>query len=136
MTFWALKYKPCCAIKVGLNKIVLLTTTDSAQKLLLSSNSGHLNKGFGYEIFLPFWGDGLVISNVDKWKNRRKFFARAFTQRSFLGYLQVFNQESKLLVEEFENVSEKGYAPVNDIIWKHTFRVVCGKITQVITIAL
>lgn len=131
MTSWVLKYKPCCAIKMGLNKVVFLTTTSSVQKLLSSSNSGHLNKGYGYEIFLPFWGDGLVLSHVDKWKCRRKLLARAFTVRSFLGYMHIYNQESRSLMEEFgkefDDKSEGIYKPVDHIIWKHTLRVICGK---------
>lgn len=59
---WSLQYGSCFRFKLGIRNIVVLNSPSAIQKLLSSTEHGHFNKGLGYEIFRPFWKDGLVLS--------------------------------------------------------------------------
>ncbi|CAL8148672.1 unnamed protein product [Orchesella dallaii] len=55
-----------------------------------------------YNPFKPFWFDGLIISNGDKWKSRRKLLNHIVTFKSLHSYMQIYNRESLSLLNELE----------------------------------
>lgn len=131
LTKWLNQHNPCCALRLGSQKIVFLTSTSGIQKLFSSSSDNYLNKGPEYNLFKPFWRDGMVISGGDKWKERKRLLVRAFTPNSLSGYLHVFNRQARSLIEELAVLSEPKTkngnlgAPIDHTLWKHTFRVIC-----------
>lgn len=77
--------------------LVVFLTEPSDIELILNSYV-HLTKSNEYRFFKPWLGDGLLISNGDKWKSHRKLIAPAFHQNVLKTFIDVFNDNSLAVV--------------------------------------
>ncbi|ODM94629.1 Cytochrome P450 4C1 [Orchesella cincta] len=130
---WCEKYGPCFGFKLFQQNVVVLNSPSMAQMLLTSGENGHLHKSpYFYDTFIPFWNDGLIVSRAEKWRNRRKIMSRAFTLKSFLGYMHVYNKAGKELVSKLTQLfshremdSEPKGKPIDRVLWGCALRVIC-----------
>uniref|UniRef100_A0A8R1DRN0 CYtochrome P450 family n=1 Tax=Caenorhabditis japonica TaxID=281687 RepID=A0A8R1DRN0_CAEJA len=68
-----------------------------------------INKGDDYGFFDPWLGGGLLLEGFgNRWKSHRKMLTPAFHFAKLGGYLEVFNQEAKILVDLLSDFSHSG----------------------------
>ncbi|EGT35305.1 hypothetical protein CAEBREN_26389 [Caenorhabditis brenneri] len=104
--------------------LVFPLTGKSVAKLLESTTEIH--KGEGYDFFDPWLGGGLLVSVGDRWKAHRKLITPSFHFAKLEGYFDVFNQESKILVECLEKFAESGETVnLHGFINRCTLDIIC-----------
>ncbi|XP_076453663.1 cytochrome P450 4V2-like [Babylonia areolata] len=86
--------------------VVGVATAEKAEFLLNSSK--HIDKASEYD-FLHVWlGTGLLTSTGDKWRSRRKMLTPTFHFRILHDFLEVFNQQSQVLVRKLQGHVQHG----------------------------
>lgn len=85
---------------LGYNVVVFLMDPRDVE-IILNSNV-HLTKSSEYRFFKPWLGDGLLISNGEKWRSHRKLIAPAFHQLVLKSFVGAFNQNSWKLVKRLK----------------------------------
>ncbi|KAI9563477.1 hypothetical protein GHT06_010940 [Daphnia sinensis] len=78
----------CC---VSISSPELLESVLKSQKML--------DKGETYKFFSPWLGDGLLLSTGAKWKMRRRLLTPAFHFQILNSFVDVFNNESRILCD-------------------------------------
>uniref|UniRef100_A0AC35U5Q8 Cytochrome P450 n=1 Tax=Rhabditophanes sp. KR3021 TaxID=114890 RepID=A0AC35U5Q8_9BILA len=71
---------------------------------ILSSNE-IIKKGPEYAVFEAWLGNGLLTSNGDHWRARRKLLTPTFHFNILKDFMKVHNSEGKILVEQLEKYS-------------------------------
>ena len=61
---------------LGLTPLVLIVDEYSAEAILRSNE--FITKSFGYQFFVPWLGEGVLISTNKKWKTRRRLLTASF----------------------------------------------------------
>ncbi|XP_055344870.1 cytochrome P450 4V2-like [Paramacrobiotus metropolitanus] len=79
---------------------VVLTKGVSAELVL--SSSKHIEKGRDYDFLRPWLATGLLTSTGDKWRGRRKFLTPAFHFQILTDFVEVFYEQSLILVQQLE----------------------------------
>ncbi|ETN67528.1 cytochrome P450 4g15 [Anopheles darlingi] len=82
---------------IGYHLVVFLT--EPADVEIILNSYVHLEKSSEYRFFKPWLGDGLLISSGDKWRSHRKLIAPAFHQNVLKTFVDVFNDNSRAVVE-------------------------------------
>uniref|UniRef100_A0A915JWX6 Cytochrome P450 n=1 Tax=Romanomermis culicivorax TaxID=13658 RepID=A0A915JWX6_ROMCU len=70
-------------------------------EIILTSNK-HINKSYIYEFLHPWMGLGLLTSYAEKWRPRRKLLTPTFHYDILKDFVDVFNQQAKVLVKLLE----------------------------------
>ncbi|KOB71350.1 Cytochrome P450 4G49 [Operophtera brumata] len=60
----------------------------------------HIDKASEYRFFKPWLGEGLLISSGEKWRSHRKMIAPTFHINILKSFMDVFNQNSRNVVEK------------------------------------
>lgn len=71
-------------------------------EVILTSNK-HINKSFVYKFLHPWMGLGLLTSYAEKWRPRRKLLTPTFHYDILKDFIDVFNQQSRVLVKVLQN---------------------------------
>ncbi|CAG9830844.1 unnamed protein product [Diabrotica balteata] len=79
---------------------------------LILGHSENNNKSFVYKFLRNWLGTGLLTSNGSKWHSRRKILTPAFHFNILQKYLEVFNKETEILVDELAKDAGKEYINV------------------------
>uniref|UniRef100_A0A0N4ZAR6 Cytochrome P450 n=1 Tax=Parastrongyloides trichosuri TaxID=131310 RepID=A0A0N4ZAR6_PARTI len=80
--------------------------TAEARKLIFDS-SVEIKKGFAYKFLIKWLGEGLITSDGDKWKSRRKMLTPSFHFNMLKKYFTTFNNECRIMCEHFEKYVDK-----------------------------
>ena len=91
---------------LGLRPFVLLYDADAVE-VILSSNT-LTDKSAEYAWLKPWLGEGLVTSNKNKWKTRRKILTPAFHFRILQDFLPIINEQSHVLVAKTRRLCHEG----------------------------
>ncbi|CAG4964125.1 unnamed protein product [Parnassius apollo] len=91
-------------LSLGHIKCYVLTDPDDFMTVANSC----LGKGFLYDFAKPWLGEGLLTAPLTKWKTHRKLLNTAFNQQVLDGFLDLFNIQSRLLLEQFSMEEGKG----------------------------
>ncbi|XP_023312994.1 cytochrome P450 4C1-like [Anoplophora glabripennis] len=92
-----------------------------------------------YEILLPHclakerWykyseaaiGHGLFAAPLDKWKRHRKIIMPTFSQKILDGFVEIFSEQSEILVEQMRKFAGEGEFDIFDIMSKCTLDIIC-----------
>lgn len=70
-------------------------------EIILGSNV-HLTKSTEYRFFKPWLGDGLLISNGEKWRSHRKLIVPAFHNFVLKTFCGAFNRNSWRIVKRMQ----------------------------------
>ncbi|KAB0799097.1 hypothetical protein PPYR_06977 [Photinus pyralis] len=87
---------------VGPKQYIFLTDPRDVE-VILGSNV-HINKSSEYDLFKPWLGNGLLISNGEKWRSDRKLIAPTFHLNVLKNFVEFFNANSREVVERLRNV--------------------------------
>lgn len=79
----------------------LFGVTPDAMEAILKSNQ-NLNKSFIYQMMRPWVGNGILISDKETWKPRRKILTPAFHFRTLENYVPIMNRRAEEMVAEIE----------------------------------
>lgn len=110
------------------NKLLVYLLKSDAAKVIFDSNI-EISKGSMYEFFSDLLGEGLITSDGEKWKERRKLITPTFHFNMLKTYLNIFNNESKIMVKNIENfASNKEEVDVINYSKKLTLDIICGKV--------
>ncbi|XP_069101524.1 cytochrome P450 4F6-like [Argopecten irradians] len=74
---------------------------DTAATVLNLSVPKPKGRGEPYSIFLPFLGDGLVVSNGTKWERNRKLLTHAFHFDVLRPYITIYNEATDICLDKF-----------------------------------
>ncbi|KAG8234871.1 hypothetical protein J437_LFUL014563 [Ladona fulva] len=91
---------------LGSTPWVLIYSSEAAEPIL--SSNKHIDKSPDYSYLHPWLGTGLLTSAGQKWHSRRKILTPAFHFRILDDFLDVFREQSQVLVEKLEKEAVKG----------------------------
>ncbi|XP_060079001.1 cytochrome P450 4F6-like [Ylistrum balloti] len=84
---------------------------DTAAIILRSSEPKPKDRGEPYSLFTPFLGDGLVVSNGEKWERNRKLLTPAFHFDVLRPYVNVYNEAADILLDKLaEKMAESPHS--------------------------
>lgn len=97
---------------IGYHLVVFLT--EPADVEIILNSYVHLEKSTEYRFFKPWLGDGLLISSGDKWRSHRKLIAPAFHQNVLKTFIDVFNDNSRAVVDRMRKEVGRGEFDCHD----------------------
>lgn len=103
-------------------------TSRTREAEILLSSTKHSNKSEIYRFLMDFLGTGLLISNGEKWQQRRKILTPAFHFNILQKFTPIFNEESVNVVKMIQGEMHGGTSCVLDIAkisCRLTLNVIC-----------
>ncbi|XP_063314162.1 cytochrome P450 4V2 [Pelobates fuscus] len=97
---------PLLKLWVGPVPFLIVYNPETVEPLLNSSK--HMDKSFAYKFLHPWLGTGLLTSTGDKWRSRRKMITPTFHFAILAEFLEVMNEQSKILIEKLKQHDGKG----------------------------
>ncbi|XP_077135751.1 cytochrome P450 4V2 [Ranitomeya variabilis] len=101
-----LRHLPLIKLWLGPVPFLILYHAETIEPIL--STSKHMDKSFAYKFLHPWLGLGLLTSTGDKWRSRRKMITPSFHFAILSEFLEVMNEQSKILVEKLNGRAGKG----------------------------
>lgn len=74
----------------------------------LLSNQEHLKKSMFYDFFLQWLGTGVLMSDGEKWKKRRRAVTPSFHFSILTEFQKIFVEQSKIFVEKLSHMAGTG----------------------------
>ncbi|KAJ8730959.1 hypothetical protein PYW08_002372 [Mythimna loreyi] len=93
-------------------------------ELILSTTTFN-QKDLPYTFLQGWLGEGLLVSNGDKWHQRRKMLTPAFHFRILNKYFSVLCEHTQDLIVTIENEIDKGKVDLLPLILKATLLIMC-----------
>ncbi|OWF42681.1 cytochrome P450 4F8-like [Mizuhopecten yessoensis] len=81
---------------------------ETAKLLLKSSEPKPKGIGQGYRSFIPWLGDGLLLSEGAKWERNRRLLTPAFHFDILKSYVKTYNEVADILINKLLNASKSG----------------------------
>uniref|UniRef100_A0A1A9VZG8 Cytochrome P450 n=1 Tax=Glossina brevipalpis TaxID=37001 RepID=A0A1A9VZG8_9MUSC len=100
-----------------------IINAEDAEQLFQSQSL--TTKGTMYDLSRPFLGDGLLMSNGEKWHFRRKILTPAFHFNILQTFNEIFKEESLKLLEKLKCL-QHDRVNVSDLIDEFSLNNVCG----------
>lgn len=107
------------------SKVVIVLTAPQEVEALLSSLT-LIEKADEYEPIKEWLGDGLLISTGDKWHARRKVFTPAFHFKILEQFVEIFDKQSKIFVDNLRQFKGRDF-DIFPLITLCTLDIICGK---------
>ncbi|XP_075735784.1 cytochrome P450 4V2-like isoform X2 [Rhipicephalus microplus] len=86
----------------------LLGVSPTVFEAILSSNV-NLNKSFIYRMMKPWMGNGVLTSDRETWRTRRKILTPAFHFKILDNYMHIMNRRTKEAVDKLMQLGEKPF---------------------------
>uniref|UniRef100_A0A914W196 Uncharacterized protein n=1 Tax=Plectus sambesii TaxID=2011161 RepID=A0A914W196_9BILA len=93
-------------------------------EVILGSNKT-LSKTFQYSMLSPWIGTGLLISEPEKWRPRRKLLTPTFHYDILKDFVCVYNKHAKTLVGKFDSYVGGGFRNIFHDITLCTLDIIC-----------
>lgn len=94
------RFGPVVFLRAGTKTFCLLDDAAGIERVL-KDNHENYTKGPGYELFRPFVGDGLLTSEGDAWRRRRKLMQPAFHHEAVARFAVTVTASAEELVERW-----------------------------------
>ncbi|XP_050681342.1 cytochrome P450 4C1-like [Leptidea sinapis] len=117
------KYKKIFRLKVGHKNIVIIYNPDDAEALI--NGTRYNSKGYLYGFIRPLLGDGLLLSDGEKWHHRRKILTPAFHFNILKNFYSILLENSEKLLERIEPEVSQPNTGILDIVSDYTLRSIC-----------
>ncbi|VVC98993.1 unnamed protein product [Leptidea sinapis] len=111
-------------IRFGFRPIYVLTDPDDCYKVASASlHKPGLLKKYARKLI----GNGLLAAPVSVWKSHRKLLNPSFNQQVLDGFMNDFNEQSRILVKDLEDAV--GHTPKDHRLSfnRNALRTICGK---------
>lgn len=92
---------------------------------LVLHSSKHISKSPDYDFLHPWLGTGLLTSDGSKWKTRRRLITPTFHFSILNTFLQVFEEQSKILVSNLEKKVKTGTFNIMPYITLCALDIIC-----------
>ncbi|KAJ8721677.1 hypothetical protein PYW07_002452 [Mythimna separata] len=92
---------------------------------MILSNTSYNDKDIPYTFLQGWLGEGLLVSNGDKWHRRRKMLTPAFHFKILNKYFSIFCQHTQTLLGTIENELDKGKIDLSPMISKAALHTMC-----------
>ncbi|XP_032789185.2 cytochrome P450 4C1 [Daphnia magna] len=92
---WPQKYGGIYRFFIGTHCYVPISSPEIMEIILSSQKT--IDKGLSYDQLVPWLGQGLLISSGDLWRSRRKMLTPAFHFSILNSFIEVFNEQSRIL---------------------------------------
>ncbi|XP_055914755.1 cytochrome P450 4d8-like [Eupeodes corollae] len=89
------------------NRLIIAIGDPKVAEVLLSSQT-HIKKHHLYNLFRPWLGVGLLMSDGRKWFSRRKIITPTFHFQILERFVEIFEQQSDVLVKQLEKHCQTG----------------------------
>ncbi|XP_041452465.1 cytochrome P450 4V2-like isoform X2 [Lytechinus variegatus] len=99
-------------MRMWLGPVPALVLYKAKHMEVVLNSTRHIRKGYIYKFLEPWLGLGLLTSSGQKWFHRRKLLTPTFHFSILQSFLDVFNEQSMILVKKLEEFTENS-APVN-----------------------
>lgn len=109
----------------GHNLVIFIWNPEDVEIIL--NSSVHLDKSDEYRFFKPWFGDGILISNGEKWRHHRKLIAPAFHQNVLKSFVSIFNKNSLNAVIRMGKENENEF-DVHDYMSETTVDILLGNV--------
>lgn len=106
-----------------LEPIAIVYGAEEAE-VILGSNR-HVNKSKEYRFLHPWMGMGLLTSYAEKWRPRRKLLTPTFHYDILKDFVDIFNQESKIMAEKLLAHAGKGSFDVYSYVTLCALDIIC-----------
>ncbi|KFD57384.1 hypothetical protein M514_01895 [Trichuris suis] len=91
--------------------VVVIGGAEEAE-VILSSNQ-NISKGALYKLLHPWMGLGLLTSEAAQWRPRRKLLTPTFHYDILKDFVEVFNQQSRVLLRKLDGLVKEGNEKIN-----------------------
>ncbi|CAF3843724.1 unnamed protein product [Rotaria sordida] len=93
-------------IWLGITPRIFLCSGQGLESFI--NNSKQLVKSFHYTFLEPWLHTGLLTSNNDKWRSRRRLITPSFHDTQLLyNFMNIFNEQSYILVRRFDEYAKQ-----------------------------
>jgi cytochrome P450 family 4 subfamily V len=106
-----------------LEPLVIIYGAEEAE-VILGSNR-HINKSHEYRFLQPWMGFGLLTSYADKWRPRRKLLTPTFHYDILKDFVDIFNQQSKVMVDKLQTHVGQGSFDVYPYVTLCALDIIC-----------
>ncbi|XP_058454993.1 cytochrome P450 4C1-like [Malaya genurostris] len=79
--------------------MINVTSAENVEKVIMAK---HAQKSFIYDFLKPWLGEGLLISNGEKWFQRRRIITPTFHFKVLEHFVTVFDKETNVMVENLK----------------------------------
>nr|AZR39467.1 cytochrome P450 [Agasicles hygrophila] len=101
-----LKYGATFKLYAG-NTMSVMTSDVKLIEAILKSTT-HITKSNTYDLFRPWLNDGLILSDGQKWKNRRKICTPSFHFKIIKNYLEIFKDAAENMANKLRDFADTG----------------------------
>ncbi|XP_054707944.1 cytochrome P450 4V2-like [Uloborus diversus] len=84
-----------------------------------------LDKASSYSLLECMFAGGLLTSNGEKWRRRRKLITPTFHLEILRSYLGIFNEQSMIFLEKLKELPKEPYIEVDNLLGKYSVDIVC-----------
>lgn len=116
----------CILVKLNMTPFAGVVSVQDPEYLkIILNNFDALNKGYMYT-FLD-WDRSLLSIEVDQWRPLRKHFNKGFTIPTLKTFVDIFDKNSKIVVEKIDKHVHKGDFCLKNYLILAAVDNVCGK---------
>ncbi|KAJ3656432.1 hypothetical protein Zmor_015512 [Zophobas morio] len=108
-----------CPVRKG-----LLTQDHSLIEFMLSNNN-LIKKSENYKFLKKWLGNGLLVSDGDYWKRRRKILTAAFHFEILKKFVEVFESAGDVLIEKLQEYDEDTSVDLHTLTTLYALDVIC-----------
>nr|AFD04432.1 cytochrome P450 [Culex quinquefasciatus] len=109
--------------RLGNDHQLIIGTAKNAEKVLMPKDTAKANV---YGFVEPWLGNGLLISSGEKWFQRRKIITPTFHFKILESFVEVFNKETDVLVNNLRTHVGKGEFDIYDPISLYALDSICS----------
>jgi cytochrome P450 family 4 len=113
--------------RLWLGNELLLVMTDQSDVQFVLTSMKMITKSNEYKFLQPWLNLGLLTSTDEKWLKRRKILTPAFHFKILDEFIEVFDEQSTILVDKLRKFDRKGHIDVFPIVALSALDVICGK---------
>lgn len=121
------KYGGVFRVWVGMLKVAFIISDARIAELVLGHSHKYLAKSDIYSFLVPWLGNGLLLSNGDKWRSRRKAITPAFHFKILEEFVEIFDRQSDVLVGKLAQVATGEVINVYSYVSLMSLDNICGR---------
>lgn len=97
-----ISFEKIIKVWIGPKLIIFLADPDDVEVIL--SSHVHIDKAPEYRLFVPWLGNGLLISSGAKWRAHRKLIAPTFHLNVLKSFIDLFNENSRYVCNKLKSL--------------------------------
>ncbi|XP_045768322.1 cytochrome P450 4C1-like [Maniola jurtina] len=110
-------------------RIVNISNPEDIEKIM--SSAVYNNKKMPYTFVAPWLSEGLLVSNGNKWLQRRKMLTKAFHFSILKKFTEIFKTGAQNFLKRVEKETDKDKTDILAFICPTALRVMCDKVFPV-----